>query len=155
MISARVPWNTGTDRHLQGLEEMGDRGTNPSTDLQHQVLQRQEEMHHVQQDSVIPALAEAKEFCCSDQLLNHSLPNSAVGPTVTSGSSPVHLQVELLSHSCGLKVSTGDFYIQFRAGPHCQMFSTWLWSKLSLALINPIDAVSFSKAQVCRGLLGT
>lgn len=136
-------------------EETGGRGTNPSTALQPQVLQRREEMHHMQQDPKIPALAETKEFCCSEQLLNHSLPKPAVGLTVTPGSSPVHLHVEVLSHSCGLKVSTGDFYIHFRAGPHCQMFSMWLWSKLSLALINPIDAVSFSKAHVYRDLLGT
>ncbi|TRZ21891.1 hypothetical protein HGM15179_005180 [Zosterops borbonicus] len=74
-------------------------------------------MHHTQQDPKIPALAETKEFCCSEQLLNHSLPKRAVGPTVTPGSSPVHLHVEVLSHSCGLKVSTGDFYIHFTAGP--------------------------------------
>lgn len=62
MACARAPWNAGTDWHLQGVGEMEGRGTDPSNVLQPQVLQRQEEMHHMQQDSVIPALAEAKEF---------------------------------------------------------------------------------------------
>lgn len=94
-------------------------------------------------------------LCCSEQLLNHPLPKPAVGPTVTPGASPVHVRAESPSHSCGLKVSTGDFNIRFKAGPHCQMFSKWLRSKLSLALIKPVDAVSFSKAHVYRDLLGT
>lgn len=95
-------------------------------------------------------------ICCSVQLLNHLSLKPAVSPIVTLETiSPVHIHTEAHLHSCGLKVSTSDFYIHFKAGPHCQMFSKQLWSKLSLGLIKPIYAVSFSKAHVYEDLLGT
>lgn len=95
-------------------------------------------------------------ICCSVQLLNHLSLKPAASPIVTLETiSPVHVHIEVHLHSYGLKIRTSNFYIHFKAGPHCQMFSKWLWSKLSLGLIKPIYAVSFSKAHVYGDLLGT
>lgn len=82
-------------------------------------------------------------ICCSVQLLNHLSLKPAVSPIVAlESTSPVHGHTEAHLDSWCLKVSASNFCIHFKAGPHCQMFSKWLWSKLSLGLIKTIYAVS-------------